>query len=185
MGLLPQIEEADASAEVVEMYKEIKRGTGAPFVTNLDKTLAISPNMLRGKSELMRHAFLGSNLPQTLLAMIFFTISSANQCDYCGPAAQVACRTVGVDEETMSALGGDLESLSPRRVQEIVKFAMKCALNRSNLSQEDFDHVREQGVSDEEIMEIISAAALTNFLNTLADSVKVDVDETIAEALIE
>ena len=184
MGLLPQIEEADASAEVVEMYEEFKRDMGTHFVPNIDKTLAISPNMLRGTWGVLSNVFLGSSLPTTLSSMILFTISSANQCRYCGPFFQATCRTVGVDEESLSALVSDLEALTPRRVQEIVKFAMKCAMDRANVSKEDFDHVRAHGVSDEEIIEIICTAALANYLNTIADSVKFDVDETIAQALI-
>jgi alkylhydroperoxidase/carboxymuconolactone decarboxylase family protein YurZ len=37
--------------------------------------------------------------------------------------------------------------------------------------------VRAEGVSDEEIVEIIALAALGNYLDTLADALRVDVDD--------
>jgi alkylhydroperoxidase family enzyme len=52
-----------------------------------------------------------------------------------------------------------------------------------NLVGDDYEGVREQGVSEEEIVEIISLAALGNFLDTIADSLKLDVDEAISAAL--
>jgi alkylhydroperoxidase family enzyme len=56
-------------------------------------------------------------------------------------------------------------------------------MDRHNLSDADYDSVREQGVSDEEIVEIISLAALGNYLDTIADSLKLEVDDAIAQAL--
>jgi uncharacterized peroxidase-related enzyme len=180
---LPQIEEIDATAEVAEIYDDIRRELEIPFVPNIDKTLAIAPNMLRGEWEVLRNVFLKTSLPTSLAAMILFSISAANKCGYCGPMMKVTCMTLGVDAETLESLDNDLESLSPRRVQVIVKFAKKCAMDRANLTAQDFDEVRAQGISDAEIMEVISLAALTNYLNTIADSLKVDVEDAILAAL--
>ena len=115
--------------------------------------------------------------------MILYTVAAANKCNYCGSIHKVTCRTVGIDEDTLAALDSDLAGLSPRRVQAIVAFAKKCATDRQSLVDADYDSIREQGVSDEEMVEIISLAALGNYLDTLADSLKVEVDEAIAQAL--
>lgn len=167
---MPMIQEADATGEVAEIYEAVQREMGIPFVPNIDKSLAIAPNALKGSWEVLRHVFLQTNLPMSLAAMILFSISSANQCKYCGPIFKATCMSAGIDEDTLAALDSDLEVLSPLRVQAIVKFAKKCALDRANIEDADFDHVRDQGVSDEEIMEIIALAALGNYLNTIADS---------------
>jgi uncharacterized peroxidase-related enzyme len=180
---LPQVEEADASPEVAEIYDEIRRELDIPFVPNIDKTLAIAPNMLRGEWEVLRNVFLKTSLPTSLAAMIVFSVSAANKCGYCAPLMKVTCMTLGVDEETLQSLDSDLETLSPRRVQAIVKFATKCAMDRANLNDQDFDELRQQGISDPEIMEVISLAALANYLNTIADSLKLDVEDTIQAAL--
>ena len=183
MGQLPQIEETEASAEVAEIYEEIMRDLSIPFVPNIDKTLAIAPNTLKGEWEVLRNVFLNTSLPTSLAAMIMFSVSAANKCGYCSPMMKVTCMTLGVDEETLESLDNDLESLSPMRVQVIVKFAKKCAMDRASLGDQDFEELRQQGISDAEIMEVISLAALTNYLNTIADSLKVDVEDAILAAL--
>lgn len=91
--------------------------------------------------------------------------------------------SVGVDEETLAALDRNLAGLSPVRVQTIIEFAIKCATDRASLGDDDFENVRAQGVTDEEIIEIISLAALGNYLNTTADSLKLKLDDTVAQAL--
>jgi uncharacterized peroxidase-related enzyme len=180
---LPSIQESEASGEVAPIYEEIQRELGIPFVPNIDKTLAISPKALAGKWQLFRNVFLGTSLPASLAAMILYTVAAANKCNYCGSSHKVTCRTVGVDEETLAALDSNLAGLSPRRVQAIVAFAKKCATDRHSLGDADYESLREQGISDEEIVEIVSLAAPGNYLDTIADSLKLEVDEAIAQAL--
>ena len=67
--------------------------------------------------------------------------------------------------------------MTPRRVQQIVKFAQKCASAPATVTDDDYESVRAEGVSDEEIVEIIALAALGNYLDTLADAIRVDVDD--------
>ena len=54
---------------------------------------------------------------------------------------------------------------------------------RQSLTDADYEEVRNQGVSDEEMVEIIALAALGNYLDTIADSLKLPVDDFIAQAL--
>lgn len=44
MTRIAEVQESEASAEVSEMYEDIKREMGIPFVPNIDKALAQSPN---------------------------------------------------------------------------------------------------------------------------------------------
>ncbi len=183
MSQLSSIQESEASGEVASIFEEIQRELGIPFVPNIDKALAVSPKALAGKWQLFRHVFSGTSLPASLAAMILYTVAAANKCNYCGSIHKVTCRTVGVDEETLAALDSNLAGLSPRRVQAIVAFAKKCATDRHSLGDADYENLREQGISDEEIVEIVSLAALGNYLDTIADSLKLEVDEAIAQAL--
>jgi uncharacterized peroxidase-related enzyme len=180
---LPMMAEQEATGEVAEVFDDLKREFQIPFVPNLEKTLAVSPPALKGTWEALKNVLLQTSLPMPLKAMILFSVASMNKCQYCNSIHKVTCRTIGIDEETLAALDSDLEALAPRRVQEIVKFAQKCAGNPLDLGAADYDAVRQQGVGDEEIVEIITLAALGNFLDTLADSLKLEVDSVIADAL--
>jgi alkylhydroperoxidase family enzyme len=48
---------------------------------------------------------------------------------------------------------------------------------------EDYERVREQGVTDEELVEIIMVAARGKYLDTLADALKIKVESMVSEAL--
>ncbi len=180
---LQMVEEQDATGDVAQVFDNVKRGFGIPFVPNLEKALAASPSMLRGTWEAINHIFLQTSLPSSLASMILYAIASANRCQYCSAIHNVTCMSLGIEEDTLKALSSNVEGLTPRRVQAIVSFAVKCAMDPLNLTEGDYEAVREQGMSEEEITEIITLAALGNFLDTLADSIKIELDAPIAEAL--
>jgi len=183
MSELAAIQEIESTGEVGVIFEEIQRELGIPFVPNIGKSLAHSPTALKGYWAVFSHVFMQTSLPNSLAAMILYAIASANNCNYCGSIHKVTCRTVGIDEDTLSALDDNLEVLSPKRVQAIVSFARKCAMNPQSLVSDDYQSLREQGINDQEIVEIISLAALGNYLDTIADSLKLDVDEAISQAL--
>ena len=183
LSRLPMMEENEATGEVAEIFDEIKRDLQIPFVPNIERAMAASPAALKGTWALLRHVFMETSLPMPLAAMILYSIAVANKCEYCSSMHKVTCRSIGIDEDILAALDSDLEALSPKRVQEIVTFAVKCATDRLNLTDEDYERVRAQGVSDQELTEIIALAALGNYGDTLADSLKIEVDPMIKQAL--
>jgi uncharacterized peroxidase-related enzyme len=178
-----KIEEAQATGEIAGIYADIQRALGIPFVPEVDKVLANAPNTLRGTWAAVEQVFLKSTLPTSLSSMILYSISSANECQYCASMFKSTCMSAGIDSDTLAALDRDLDGLSPVRIQSIVRFAQKCARDRAHLSAADYESVRVQGVSDQEILEIIALAALANFLNTIADSLKLEIDDPIAQML--
>ncbi len=180
---LPLVEENEAGGQVTELFDNIKQVMEIPFVPNIHKSVAAVPNALAGTWDVLRNVFLQTNLPMSLASMILFSIASAKNCQYCSAVHQLTCTTLGVEEDTLAALQDDLSAVAPERVQAIVAFAQKCALDPQGLTAGDYDTVRQQGVSDEEIIEVISLAALGNYLDTLADALKVPVDSVIREAL--
>ena len=180
---LPLVEENEASGQVAEVYDNIKQVMEIPFVPNIDKAMAAAPNALSGSWDVLRQVFLQTSLPMSLASMIMFSIATAKKCQYCSAVHQVTCTTLGVEEDTLAALQDDLSAVAPERVQAIVKFAQKCAMDPQGLTAENYDAVRAQGMSDAEIIEVITLAALGNYLDTLADALKVPVDSVFRDAL--
>ena len=182
---LPITEIEDATGEVSEVFDDIRHTMDIPFIPNIFKTVASSSQTLLGSWGLMQHVYLQSRLPMTLKAMILYSISTARECKYCSAVHEVTCQNLDVSEEILDALAQDYDRLTPIRVREIVKFAVRCANDAANLAKADYDHIREQGISDEELIEIIALAALGNYFDTLADAMKIDVDSVYAEAMNE
>lgn len=180
---LPMIEEEEATGEVAELYAETKQVLQMPYVPNIAKAVAISPQVLTVCIELYRAFYQNLTLPQALVAMISYCIPTAKNCKYCAANGELHCRSLGIDEETLEKLAKDLGNVNPKRIQAIIQFALKCALDPQGLVAEDYDRVRDQGVSDEELLEIIMIAGVANFSDTFADALKIDVDAMVQEAL--
>ncbi|MBI1879741.1 MAG: peroxidase-related enzyme [Chloroflexi bacterium] len=180
---LSLVEEEEATPEVTRIYEEIKRDMQVPFVPNYFKALAVSPAALTINWDSFRSMIQNATLPHSLIAMIHYTIATSRQCEYCSATNELTCRTLGIDEETLAALVQDLGNVSPKRIRAIIEFSLKAAHNPQGLVTEDYDRLRAQGLTDEELAEIIAIVALGNMADTLADALKIKVDAPIAIAL--
>jgi AhpD family alkylhydroperoxidase len=145
--------------------------------------LAISPATLTIYWDFLRSFYGKITLPEALTSMIFFTIAETRNCKYCSANHELTCRSLGIDEETLAALVKDLGNVSPVRIRVIIEFALKAADHAQELVAEDYERVREQGVSDEELVEIIHVVAVANYFDTLSDATKIQVDPIVSQAL--
>jgi alkylhydroperoxidase family enzyme len=179
---LPVIEPEEADPEVAQLYADMQQQAGLSFVNNSNKSMGSSPAVLTIYRDMLQTFYTHLTLPESLIPMILYTIASARNCVYCSVINGSFCRTLGVDDETLEKLAHDLGNVSPQRLRVIIEFAVKCSQNPQGLVAEDYELVREQGVSDDELLQIIFLAALGNFNDTLADSIKAEPDAAFLEA---
>ena len=180
---LPIIDEDDAPVEVVDIFEEYKRVMQIPYIPNLLKGLASSPTALAMFWDLNKSLYDHTTLPESLIYMILYAIAESKNAQYCIASNELTCRTLGIDGAMISALVEDIDSVTPVRVQEIIKFALKVSQNPQGLVQDDYQRVRDSGITDEELVEIIAIAAMANFQNTLTDSIKMPIESRITSAL--
>jgi uncharacterized peroxidase-related enzyme len=180
---LTLVDEADATGEVAALYEEIKREMGFPTVPNFMRALASSPAALRIHWNSYRALMEHGTLPQSLSAMILYAIARQNECQYCSAAHEMQCLTLGIDESTLQTLIEDLPHLTPERIRTTIQFALKVAGNAKGLVRQDYDNLREEGLTEGEIVEIILLSSIGSSGDVLADALKVEVDQGIAEML--
>jgi len=180
---LPVIEETEARGEVADILEEYKRVMQSPDIPNIMLGLAVSPAALKIQWDLFKSIFTNTNLPESIIFMILYTVAEANNCGYCSASNELSCRTLGIDEATIKALVEDLDHLNPQRVREIIRFAINVSQDPIGLVAEDYDRMRDAGISDAEIVEIIQIASLSNYTNTLTDALKIDIDAKVKIAL--
>ncbi len=176
---LPIIEESEATGEAARIYAAFKRELQLPNVPNMVKAMAASQGMLTVHWTMFTTFWRMTTFPTSLLSMIFYTVAEVNHCKYCSAGNEMMCRQLGIDEDTLKALVNDLGSVSPDRLRAIINFALKAANNPQGLVPEDYDEVRAQGVTDEEIIELIFVAAIATLVDTLADALKVELESEV------
>jgi len=180
---LRMIEEDEATDEVAEIYNEMKRELQMPFVLNVMKALAVSPGMLALQWNIIRAYYKHTTLPQSLIAMIGYTIATKNNCTYCSVHNELTCRTLGIDEDTLDKLVKDLGNVNPQRIRAIIEFALKVAKYPQSLIRTDYDKLRDQGITEEEIVEIIVMAAVSVYNDIVAEALQIEVDTMVTESL--
>jgi alkylhydroperoxidase family enzyme len=179
----PVIEPEDADPELAQLFAKIQREANLPTVPSWAKMGAFSPASLDIYLAVLQAYNQNITLPQSLVPMILYCIANARNCTYCAANQELFCRTLGVDDTTLENLANDLDNVSPKRLRAIIQFALRCAFDAQGLTAADYQQVREEGVSDDELAQIIFLAALANFNDTLADSLKIEVEPDVLEAL--
>jgi uncharacterized peroxidase-related enzyme len=180
---LPILDERDAEGDVARIFEEYKRQMQIPYIPNILMGLAPSPAALAIYWDLTKSLDDNATLPESLIYMILFSIASSKNAKYCIAGNELTCRTLGIDGDTINALVEDIDSVIPHRTQEIIKFALKVAQNPQGLVAQDYQRVRDSGVTDDEIVEIIMIAAIANYTNTLSEAIKVPVESRVSSAL--
>jgi uncharacterized peroxidase-related enzyme len=180
---LPIIEEDEATPEVGRIYAEARREMHQPNVPNIIKAMAVSPVALKTYWAMARAFYENTTLPEALVSMLLYAVAHSNNCQYCSAGHEANCRMMGVDEEILFAIAGDLGKLSPERVRVIIEFAVLVSFDPKSVTLEHYEQLRGFGISDAEIVEIILVAGMGRLGDTLADSLKVEVDDSVREAL--
>ena len=133
-----------------------------------------SKTVFTGTVNLISNALLDGLLPRVLKEMICYAISSARGSAYCAGLHGDFCIKLGVNEDVLSKLTQDIDSIDPLLTRLIIKFALKSALSPLELAPEDYSAVRSAGVSDAELMEVIAVSASAVYTNIMAESLQIN-----------
>ncbi len=168
MPRLNAIDPAHASGKTADLLDAVHQKLGV--VPNLLRTFANAPAALEGYLGLSG-ALAQSSLGAELNEKIALTVAGINGCDYCASAHSAIGKGAGIDRAEIEK---NLEGYSSdERTSAILDFAGKLVEARGRVDDDDLDEVRQAGVSDQEIAEIVAAVALnifTNYFNHVADT---------------
>ena len=102
--------------------------------------------------------------------MIVVATSGANGCQYCvvahGAILRVRAKNPLIADQV--AINHRKADITPRQ-RAMLDFAMKIALDARNIADEDFDALRAQGFSDEDVWDIAAIAAFFALSNRMAN----------------
>lgn len=182
---LPMIAEVEATGTVAELYDRVRRFLQVPNVPSMMRGLSVSPGAFECYLEMNRLFFEKISLPQSLVAMILYAVAKTSNCTYCSAGNEWLCRTLGIDDTLLSAIFEDLKTVRPERLQAIMGFAIRATHDPQGMVEADYEGLRNEGVSDAEIVEIILTVSVAKMSDSMADLLKIEVDESVATALAE
>ncbi len=177
MSHIPLLRPEKAPPEVKAVYEEFHRRMSFPSAPNFIMTQGHSPAVARGTWDLVKNVLVGGKIPRWTKEMMFVAISKDRACRYCTAAHIACCRMLGVNPETLSQLVEDIGKLDDPKLREMILFALKCSRDPQSLTEEDYGGLRQHGLKQSEIVEIIGMSAMAVYANIIADATAMEPDE--------
>jgi uncharacterized peroxidase-related enzyme len=171
----------DAIPEVRDIYENFRRRMQFPAAPNFILTQGHSLAAVRGSWDLVRNLLVLGQLPRWTKEMVFVAISQDRDCQYCLAAHLACCRMLGVDPKMLAALVRDVNSISDLKLRNMILFAVRCSRDPRGLTRADFDKLKEQGLDQAEIMELVAMSALAVYANIIADATAMEADAIFDE----
>lgn len=174
----------DATPQVKAVYEEAMKTLQLPFVLNWFKCQGSNAVLLKGNWEKLRSTLIEGQVPNILKQLIIYNVSHQRGCDYCAKAHGIFADSMSslISEEPGFKVTENMDSHElPNSYKAAIKIVTKAALNTDAVTDEDFDQLRDQGFSQEEIQELMAQADLVNMLNTIATVSGIKVDNELLE----
>jgi uncharacterized peroxidase-related enzyme len=172
---IPTVADAPAASQPIleAVHKQLS------FVPNLFRLLALSPAALAAVTGL--NAALSTTLDPRTRERIALAVSQVNGCRYCLSAYSYIAEhfhKFTPEEIAHNRRGGSADP----KADAMVRFAQHVTETRGKVSDADLAAIRTAGVTDAQIVEIVTVAVyytLTNFINNVAET---DIDFPVVGA---
>ena len=179
MSKFEQIFDPTGNPELEALYKDLNaKGfamNGVPM--NFFTSQSIRPDILKATWLFVQSMLIQGQLPRTVKEMIIVAISVQNNCGYCETVHAGALQMMGVASDVVNSCVRDpLNAPIPAAHQHMINFALKVNTDPTSVTDADYETLRDYGMSDEEILEVVSMASFAQFLNTWADVSGIQID---------
>ncbi|MDQ8027623.1 MAG: peroxidase-related enzyme [Brevundimonas sp.] len=171
MSRINLVDPAEATGEARDALSQIKSAFGV--TPNMFRAAANSPAALKSMWGAFG-ALGGGVLDAKLGEQIAVAIADIDRCDYCLSAHTLLGQKAGATAQEMAEAQAG-RSADPRTAA-VLAFAVKVVRDRAQISDADVSALREQGLDDEAIVEVIAHIALNLFTNYLNVALDVPVD---------
>jgi uncharacterized peroxidase-related enzyme len=167
----------EAPPEVRAIYDEFRSRMLFPEAPNFLTTQGHSRTVARGTWELVRSVLVTGDIPRWQKEMIFAAISRDRDCHYCEAAHFACCRNLGVTPDLLESLVRDIHAITDAKLRDMILFSIKCSREPQQLETVDYDVLRQHGLTQAEIIELIGMSALAVYANIIADATCMESDE--------
>ena len=160
----------DLTPETRRWFDELKRIRGVEALSRAHLTYGRSPRIVeaRVKAEANLLAQSGpSRFSWSSRMIAFMLIAHARHCQGCFGASRRSLTALGFDEPALDGICANPAALPlPDRDRLFVQYALRIAMDPTELQPKDFKELEANGFSREDVQELIALAAFAVF-NTI------------------
>jgi len=171
MSRLPAIQTENANGKAKQLLEAVQ--AKLKITPNMTRVMANSPAVLEGYLA-FSGALASGSLPAKLREEIALEVGEQNACQYCVSAHTAIGKLTGLTDTEIEQ-ARQARSSSPKHTVALA-FARQLVANKGQVTDADFEAVRQAGFSEGEIAEIVAHVALNVFTNYFNIAAEVDVD---------
>lgn len=172
------VPEGSATGVLAEFYQQQKGAWG--FLPNFAEAFSTRPEVAKAWGQLNKSVRDGMDRRRFEIATI--AAARALRSTYCTAAHSKFLRDECGDEPTLLALAEDPTGAGlDEQDRAVYTFAAQVARDASSVQQRDVDALRELGLSDADIADIVFAAAARSFFTRVLDGLGAQLDRQTAD----
>jgi len=178
MAFIKTVPADQAEGILSEIYQEDVKTKG--YVANYTSAFSLRPDVYRAWQNLL--SSIRSRMRLRRYELVTLAAAQALKCTYCMLAHGSVLRKNFFGPSELAAVARDFRNAAlPAEEVAIMEFAQKVTLEPSQTTQRDFDLLREKGLSDEEILDIVLTVTARNFMSKTLDAVGADPDDAFMD----
>lgn len=170
---VPLVEEKDAHGRLAELYDEVKKATGLPFVPDMFRLLSTRPDLLTAAVAGYQAMFGEGVLPRQTRELICAWTARVNQCPYCVGTHNFFYQVFGGPAEIGDAIdGADTPDDLPvdDKTKVLLRLLTKVGTEAYKIVDADWQGALSAGWTDEELLEAFFTTSLFGFITRMVDS---------------
>jgi len=179
MSRIPAIDPKAASGDARRLLDAVQAQLGV--TPNFIRVLANAPKALEGFLGLYGAAA-GFSLDKPTQERIALAVAESNACQYCVSAHTAIGRGAGLSNEEM-ALNRQGRSAGDAKAAGAVALGRALNDHLGEITEAEVEAARTAGLSDGEIVEVITVVALNVFTNLIGKATRVEIDFPKVELL--
>ncbi len=187
MPYLQTVPGEEAADEVRAMYDKDLAAQG--YVANFTRAFSSRPEVLQGWQALKNA--ITSGMDPRLYELVTVAAATAIRSSYCSLVhGNILATSYYPAEKVVSIAGDDVGDALDAADAAVVRFARKVAEEAEKITQEDIDELRDLGLSEVDVFNVILAAAARCFFSkvldatgTLPDAVLHEIPDQLRSAL--
>ena len=125
----------------------------------------------------MENILVKGEIARWIKEMMFVAISKDRSCGYCTAAHLACCRMLGVSTGLLDGLVRDVHGIQDIKLRDLILFALKWSRDPQSLAEVDFKQLRDHGLKQSGIVEVIAMPAFAVYANLIADATRMSPEE--------
>jgi uncharacterized peroxidase-related enzyme len=168
MSWIRTIHESEAEGRLSDVYESIRESRGK--LSNIMRVQSLAPEAMSHHMDLyLEIMFRKGGLSRAEREMIAVVVSVANGCEYCTLHHGAALEAWWKDPDRVQALRTDpLQAGLSRRESALVGYALALTDRPAAMVPADLEPMRDEGLTDDEILQANLIVAYFNFVNRIA-----------------